>query len=388
MFMKKCFLSLVGTFFIVIVYGQIGSGLEKNINNEAEAGTILYSVDFSKGIPADFVNMGGWLKCKDGITSSEKGLNNYLMLNRQYSVNTRKASIKVNFGVDTKLDFFTPEIDHFHHWGTLIQVDVKNGMLKIFKAYNVDDRSFPDLLMDHPYSFVAGRDYDIEMMSEPDKNNFIIVDDLTGCRDTIALPRLNSGLIRDVFAFATESGAPPIVKFMTISTQYKKGLPILYIGDSITENFSGSPASFSQNGRSVISGRSAGIVTGVQNRVYSEIAVLRPRYVSILIGTNGYNTVDNLTELCSSILKLGITPILNNIPWKKPASVKKDNEIIAAVRKKLKIKGAAFDVATSVNGLNIQQDMTLFKPDGVHPNEEGLQKMFEQLKRDVPKAFR
>ena len=386
--MKKYFLSPVVLFCIALNYAQAEAGAIKRNDRELNQGTILYSADFSKGIPADFVNMGSWLKIKEGITSTAVGLNNYLMLIRQYAVNTRKASIKVNFGSDTKLNFFSPEIDHFHHWGTLIQVDVKNGLLKIFKAYNVDDKEYPDLLTDHPYLFVAGRDYDIEMMSEPTQNIFIIVDNLTGTRDSTKLERLNSGLVRDLFSFATESGTPPLVKSMTISTQYKKGLPILYIGDSITEEFSGSPTSFSQNGKSIISGRSAGIVLGVQNRVLSEIAILRPKYVSILIGTNGFNTVDNLTELCKSILKLGITPLLNNIPWRKPASVIEENEKISTVRKNLRIKGAAFDVATSIDGLNILQDMSLFKEDGVHPNELGLQKMYERFKLDVPEVFK
>ena len=45
-------------------------------------------------------------------------------------------------------------------------------------------------------------------------------------------------------------------------------------------------------------------------------------------------------------------------------------------------------MATSVDGLNIQQDMSLFKEDGVHPNELGLQKMYERFKLDVPEVFK
>lgn len=359
----------------------------KKIDRILDTGTTLYEADLSKGIPVDFVNMGGWIKTDSGITSTATGLNNYLMLNRQYSANTRKLSVRVNFGKDTRFTLFTPEIDHFHHWGTMIQVDVQSGLLKIYKAFNVDVGGYPDVLASHTYPFIAGRDYNIEMLSEPTDNKFIIVDDVTGKSDTTALPRLSSGLIRDVFAFATESGTPPTVKLLRVSTRYKKNAKILFIGDSITEGFASSPATFSQNGRSIISGRSAGIVSGVQNRVLSEIAVLHPKYVSILIGTNDFNTVDNLTQLCKSILKLGIIPILNNIPWKVPASVVKQNQDIATVRKDLKLKGAAFDAATSINGLNARQDLSLFNPDGVHPNELGLQKMFEQFKHDVPGIF-
>jgi hypothetical protein len=376
----KIYIFLLLTFCTVLVYGQ---------NKPVESGTILYTADFSKGIPADFVNMGGWIRTNDGITSTAIGLNNYLLLNRQYAVNTRKASIKVNFGADTKFDFFSPEIDHFHHWGTMIQVDVKKGLLKIFKAYNVDEKTTPDILKEHPYTFIPGRDYDIEMLNEPTKNIFIIADNVTGISDTtIISPRLASGLVRDVFAFATDSGKAPVVKSMTITTRYKKGLRVLFIGDSITEGFISSPSTFSQNGESVISGRSAGIILGVQNRVLSEIAVLKPKYVSILIGTNRFNTVENLTELCKSIIKLGATPVLNNLPWRKPLSVVNDNQIIETVRKNLKLKGAAFDAATSIDGLNVKQDMSLFNSDGVHPNELGMQKMFERFKQDVPQVFK
>ncbi len=350
-------------------------------------GTVLYHTDFSEGLPADFVDLGAWVMTKGGITSTTKGLTNYLLLNRQYSINTRKVSVKVSLGKDTKFDLFTIEIDRSHQWGTLLQADAKDSLLRIYKPYNADNPVYPEILIDHHYAFVAGRDYTIEMMHDLYTNKFIIIDNLTGNTDTTASAGLGSGLLRDAFAIATENGAAPIVKSFTVTTQYKPGLKVLFIGDSITEGFTSNNGLFNQPGWSAISGRSAGIVSGAQNRVLSEIALLRPKYVSILIGTNGFSNVENLTALCNSIIKLGVIPILNNITWKRPGPVVKDNEYIATVRKNLNLKGAAFDAATSINGLNEKQDFTLFNPDGIHPNALGVQKMFDQLKKDVPELF-
>lgn len=351
-------------------------------------GTVLYHTNFKKGIPAtDFANPGQWVPAKGGITSTSTGLKNYLMLFRQYSLNKRMGSVRVSMGKDTKVNFFTVEMDNFHMWGTLIQADVANGVLKVFANYNADSAAYPQVLISQPYKFIPGRDYTLSMLRDNNTKKFIITDHKTGKIDTVARTYgTDGGLIRDGFAIATESGTPPIVKSFTVSTAYPKNLRVLYMGDSITEGLYSVPDAFSQHGQAGISGRSSGNVYGAQNRVLSELAILRPKYVSILIGTNNGNSIANLTNLCQSILKLGITPVLNNLPWKYNGSVVEDNRIIAEVRKSLGLKGAAFDVATSINGLNEEQDKSIF-PDGVHPNAIGVQRMYRQLQKDVPELF-
>jgi lysophospholipase L1-like esterase len=356
--------------------------------NKQGNGTILYHTDFKKGIQAtDFANPGQWTKVKGGITSTTTGLKKYLMLFRQYSVNKRMASVRVSMGKDTRLNFFTVEMDNFHMWGTLIQADAANGVLRIFSNYNADSAAYPQALTSHPYKFIPGRDYTLSMLRDNDAKKFIITNHTSGKTDTLASTHgTTGGLIRDGFAIATESGTPPIVKSFTVSTAYKKGMKLLYMGDSITEGLYTVPDAFYQHGQAALSGRSAGNVYGAQNRVLSELAILKPKYVSILIGTNPGNNLTNLTNLCQSILKLGITPVLNNLPWKYNGSVVEDNLIIAGVRQSLGIKGAAFDIATSLNGLNKQQDKSIF-PDGVHPDAIGVQRMYRQLKKDVPELF-
>jgi lysophospholipase L1-like esterase len=363
----------------------------------SEYKTILYETGFTKGIPADFNNPGGWKKTKDGIKSTSTGLKNYLMLNREYGIDKRKASITVKLGKDTKFNFFALEIENTPIWGTMVQADAASGSFKIFGPYHSDSAAYPAVHINHPYPFVAGRKYTIEMMRENFINKFIIIDNFTGLSDTtIDAGDKTSGLMRDGFAIATEGGEPPVVSSFKVSTSYKPGMHLLFIGDSITEGLHMAPdslnadyekAAIAKHFRIAISGRSGGRAAGVQNRVLSEVAILKPKYVSILIGTNDFNTVDNLTALCSSIQKLGVIPILNNIPWKFTGSVVKNNEIIATVRKNLGINGAAFDIATSVNYLNTSQDKSLFL-DGIHPNAKGIQRMFLQFVKDVPEVLR
>ena len=375
-----------------------GKIIHRSFNSAGTAyKTTLYKTSFAKVIPADFVNPGGWKKTKGGITSTATGLKNYLMLSREYGIDKRKASVTVTLGKDTKFNFFALEMENTPIWGTMVQADVETGMFKIYGPYHSDSAAYPAIHINHPYRFVAGRNYTIEMMRENFVNKFIIIDKLTGFSDTtIDAGDKTSGLMRDGFAIATESGEPPVVTSFKVSTSYKPGMHLLFIGDSITEGLHMAPDSVNadyeriarhKHLRIAISGRSGGRAAGVQNRVLSEIAILKPKYVSILIGTNDFNTIENLTALCSSIQKLGAIPILNNIPWKFTGSVVKDNEIIATVRKNLRINGAAFDIATSVDYLNTNQDKSLFL-DGVHPNAKGLQRMFLQFVKDVPEVLR
>jgi len=359
--------------------------------------TVLYKTGFDKGIPADFINPGRWKKTKGGITPTSTGLKNYLMLNREYGIDKRKASVTVKLGKDTKFNFFALEIENTPIWGTMVQADAATGSFKIFGPYHSDSAAYPAVHINHPYPFVAGRKYTIEMMRENFINKFIIIDNLTGLSDTtIDAGGKTSGLMRDGFAIAAESGEPPVVSSFKVSTSYQPGMHLLFIGDSITEGLHMAPDSvnddyekvaIAKHFRIAISGRSGGRAAGVQNRVLSEIAILKPKYVSILIGTNDFNTIENLTALCTSIQKLGSIPILNNIPWKFTGSVVKDNAIIATVRKNLGLSGGAFDIATSVDYLNTSQDKSLFL-DGVHPNAKGIQRMFLQFVKDVPQVLR
>lgn len=379
--------------------GKCAGEIVHNAFNSAgpEYKTVLFKTTFAKGISADFTNPGGWKKTKGGITSTSTGLKNYLMLNREFGIDKRKASVIVKFGRDTKFNFFAQEIENTPIWGTMVQVDVANASFKIFAPYHSDSAAYPQIIINHPYPFVAGRTYAIEMTRENFVNKFIIIDQLTGLSDTtIDEGDKTSGLMRDGFAIATESGEPPVVSSFRVSTSYKPGMHLLFIGDSITEGLHMAPdslnagyekAAIGKHLRIAISGRSGGRAAGVQKRVWSEIAILKPKYVSILIGTNDFNTIENLTEICRSIQKLGVVPILNNIPWKFTGPVVKDNEIISTVRKKLGLNGAAFDIATSVGYLNTNQDKSLFL-DGVHPNANGIRRMFLQFVKDVPELLR
>ncbi|RVU02910.1 hypothetical protein EOD41_02940 [Mucilaginibacter limnophilus] len=349
-------------------------------------GTILYKIDFKKGFSVtDFANPGNWVFTKKGVTSTKTGLSNYLMLYRQYSVNKRKGAVRVTMGNKTRFNFFTVETDHFHRFGTLVQLDAAEGALKIYAHYNADSTLYPSVLINRPYKFIAGHDYTVSMMRDNNDNMFTITDHSTNLSDTVVdKGGITSGIVRDGFAVATESGEPPVVKSLVINTAYDKNMKVLYMGDSITEGLCNHPGLYSKYG--AISGRSAGVVSGVQSRVWSELAILKPKYVVITIGTNGENSIANLTYLCQSIMRLGITPILNNIPWKQPASVVEDNKIIAAVRQNLGLKGALYDVATSIDGKNEQQDFSIFY-DGVHPDAVGVKRMLTQLKKDVPELF-
>jgi lysophospholipase L1-like esterase len=378
-FLQKSSLLLM----LFILSTQMAHGEKKD-----SEGTTLYQTSFKNGIPAaDFTNPGHWVQVKGGITSTTTGLKNYLMLFRQYSLNNRKGTIMLSMGSDTKFNFFTVEMDNFHTWGTLMQADAANGIIKVFANYNADSASYPRILVSYRYKFITGRNYTLTMMRNNGMKNFIVTDCVNGKADTVAqLEGTTGGLLRDGFAIATDSGTPPTVKAFTVSTAFTKGMRVIYLGDSITEGFYSVPDAFYQYGQAAISGRSSGNVYGAQNRILSELSLLKPRYVSILIGTNPGNTITNLTNLCLGILKLGITPVLNNLPWKYNGSVAEDNSIIAQVRKNLGLRGAAFDVATSVNSLNQQQDQSIFL-DGVHPNAEGIHRMYRQLQKDVPELF-
>ena len=97
------------------------------------------------------------------------------------------------------------------------------------------------------------------------------------------------------------------------------------------------------------------------------------------IGTNGGNTATNLVAMVESIKKLNATPIVNYI-YRKTSDVTTVNDLI----EELKVPGARFDYATSVNNnLSAAQDTSLFISDKLHLNVAGNKVVFNRFITDL-----
>jgi hypothetical protein len=187
---------------------------------------------------------------------------------------------------------------------------------------------------------------------------------------------------------------------------------LVIYGDSITEGEAYYPANMLNThwvqliinklkGNAVASGRSGTAMAALMERIVNEIPFIKPKYVMVTIGTNGGNTVSGLSNMVEYIQSQGAECILNHIPANINAGGISNhistNNVIDEVREEYGLKGADFDIATSINrnpSEGVNQDM-MWKEDyggstGTvyhHPNDLGSMAMMEQIEIDIPFIF-
>ena len=122
-------------------------------------------------------------------------------------------------------------------------------------------------------------------------------------------------------------------------------------------------------------------ITGVLNRLKSELPYIKPEYCMVTIGTNGGNTMQNIQELIDYVESVGVTPILNHV---SQTSGNQANDINAMLDNFSDYVGCKFDIATSLNNDIRQYYNSSLYGDGVHPNKHGHEKMFDRFKTDLP----
>lgn len=186
---------------------------------------------------------------------------------------------------------------------------------------------------------------------------------------------------------------------------------LLVYGDSITEGEAYWPHDIfdkhwaqklikATDGKALTSGRSGGNFNDIYVRMQNEIPFIKPKYVMITTGTNGAGTVSNYTTLVQYVKAQGCIPILNHIPCYDnngdTTGFITTNANIDAVRTSENVKGADFDLATSLahNGQAVDTTSMWYEDYSSreshyyhHPNEKGCAAMYQRLLIDVPEIF-
>lgn len=129
----------------------------------------------------------------------------------------------------------------------------------------------------------------------------------------------------------------------------------------------------------------------VLNAINNEIKFMKPKYLSVMIGTNGGSTEDVLKQFIEFCNSNNIIPIINKIPvteGREPTDVRSSvyvNNLVQGLWNKYSIKGSAMDVVTSSGGNPSKgYDSSCFVSDKIHTNQKGNNQMFEQFMKDVP----
>ena len=147
-------------------------------------------------------------------------------------------------------------------------------------------------------------------------------------------------------------------------------------------------------GKAAASGRGGTQIKEILLRIKNELPYVKSKYVMVTIGTNDGNTEENLSELVEYILSQGSVPILNNIPSNEHNSQVAVNAQIEKIRQKYGLKGARFDIPTSLghDGKEVDESTMWVEEYGFgsyrhHPNVKGAKLMYLQTLVDVPEIY-
>lgn len=362
---------------------------------------VLYSNKLTAAVTNDFD--GEYTVVETGF---QVGAN--LGLKKYFSIENRTASFLVDLKSDSSYGFGTRDNNGIN---TLVTLDTADHVVQL---YGFASESVPFLVGGHTYTVDLSKKYQnltIKVTDMYTGNTFektYVKNGSGGAGSGAVNPDNGVPMQYDYYFCKTLVGTQMVARQITVKCDTAD---VVLYGDSITEPEAYWPtADFpkawtqlliaSSCKKVVTSGRSGSTITELYDRIQNELPYLGAKYCVITIGTNGGNTVENLTQLIKYIKGQDVIPILNHIPCYdnngNTTGYKTVNTIIDTVRSNESIKGCNFDLATSLayDGDSVNTDM-MWKEEynsGAavyyhHPNIKGSAAMIEQLRLDVPEIF-
>ena len=287
---------------------------------------------------------------------------------------------------------------------TAVSINVSNNSINIYEIFS--GSSLPTIRATKTinFSITTGRKYIIEMYRLARANGIRIIDTLTGKTDSLEVYPTQAvhgsdkevyagGLQYDQFGIFWNGGTAPIVHELSCGYFGVKN-PLLYIvGDSITYGYGTNDASFAYahligsltGGDYVVSPRGGGKIGGVIEKIQTECAIIKPKYIMVTIGTNQAASIAQLQQLIDAIEAIGSIPIINCIPCRTNGEQTTANNNILSMG----VYSCRFDIATAADptASTLKADLSLYVDGGVHPNTTGFKKMADRCRIDLPFLF-
>ena len=293
-------------------------------------------------------------------------------------------------------------------YGCLYGIDAASNLLIIGNAW--DGTNDPGTYRNTPLTFpiVVGQPYILTIDLGPRVMTLTLLDPSSGLTTTISAGATASdpgstpafGWQQDVLSFIAAQGQFRVDRASILVDQPKTHN--LFLGDSITYGYKVLDAQAwarqatnnnSSSAPSLISGRSGATTIGVLSRLQTEVNLLHPDNVVLLIGTNDFYTLSfaqyqaNMTQIVAQIHAAGEKVALGILPpnnYTSASTLTMWNNFLLSLPADAFIR---FDLALTVNHDGVTLDPNLFISDQIHPNPAGHTLMYQQLLNDAPWLF-
>lgn len=346
-----------------------------------------------------FSKSGTWNITENGVTPTGTGA--YLTLERVYNTDNRDLKIRTSLKSNSFIKI--PCSYGGINAGTgasCFGIDFVSKKIIIYATGNgSDDQTHStgyttNILKSEiiPDSFIKDGDYIIEVGKRVNLHILTLRNALTGESVSVTHDGWGAGCQHEKYNFLHVSGGVPTIKYLSVSALNRPDL--IFVGDSITDGAFVIPRSqrYGDILRSdnpelkvVISARSGGTINDVLGKFSSEYNIYRPKKMSVMIGTNGGNTVEKLNQLKAACDAIGCKLYLHHVTCASNNRQIAINEMIEGLNFG---DSCRLDIATAKNYDPAQSlETSLFAGDGLHPNAAGNVKMAERFYIDTPDVF-
>jgi lysophospholipase L1-like esterase len=361
-----------------------------NIQGKEYPHPYIFDIDFIKGVIDDDIIEGSYTLTANGATISS-GYSNKLGVKRWVSpTECAIFSDIVLTDVDSKICLSTIETEFgVQSHASVVVFDFENAKIIVYPKSKGE--SIPaTALTEQVLTNISGNDYRIEF-GRKNRNLYAAVTNNRTCeRQEIVINEDDYNVVTQAYPAGWIRNYPYIsVLAGGCYIQDIKGVvptqDIVFLGDSITEGLYCAyddcwcKLVMDALGSGINFGFSGGKVSKCQEIVDTILPYIHPKYVVVTVGTNGGNTLTNLTTLRDSIKTMGAVPIFNHIPMHNS-----NTSSINAVIDQLDCDGAKFDVATAINNNPTDgKNTSMYNTDGVHPNALGHAAMATRFLNDL-----
>lgn len=369
-----------------------------NGNKNKDGVQKMTMIDVVKSFSTSFAYSGFTLNSSNLLMSGEG--DNKAIYNKRFISDMRKCQFhlykSLKSGIVRVGSTFFPTINTAFE--TCVEVDFDNLLLKIYK-FGSTSTILASVAISQ--TLTASTDYVVEIGRNKKLTYVKLINSLTQAEDYVeydgsGLYYVNSaGNHRPYYAIYTNKSGD-ILRKICVFGSYQPDF--LHVGDSLSESNGRADANNAEGknwveiliermGGGVIAAQSGMSAQDAITALYNEVRHIKPKQLSIMIGTNGGITDDQVQSIIDFASTSGIPLIMHHIPMTegRRASEASSAKVVNARLDSFNLHGARMDVATALNGVvSNGYDSTLFSSDKIHANQAGNIKMYKQALIDCP----
>ncbi|MDK0941219.1 SGNH/GDSL hydrolase family protein [Clostridium perfringens] len=367
-------------------------------------------------------------KCNNGLIPIAHGetTSNNIRLNKPYHCDKRILRFDIILYSDTVIDINMERNNSNNGEGeSIYRIDVPNNEIIMFGANsNTRGVDLNNKLITSNINFpiINGNKYLVEIEKNDFEFYFRIKDYLTANITEAYIEGWGAGRQNHYYGFTFRSGETS-PKIMNLKVSMLNNPTCVFVGDSITEgvgmsstdinnknNFNNRYAEIMRRkiGNSIISAMGGDTIGTILAKFDSEYNHIRPRSISVTIGTNGgvaSNTLEQFKELIDKSYAIGCKLIINLVPCGFSGNYIGVNKILNTLSEDVSYKdkfilGCRFDLATAKDYYPTVDEMhpttivgqttrvnSNLMVDNTHPNHLGSVEMAKRYSVDVPQIY-